>query len=92
MRPARLARRAARLVGIDGNALLPHARGLFVTPSRLGIILMIAGANSAFWVSAIALVSVAAGIELNSGLLAGLGLVVMVLSIIGLAITTADRR
>lgn len=91
MRPARLARRAARLVGIDGDAFLPRSCGRLATPSRLGIILMIAAANSAFWVSAVALASVAAGIELNPALLAGLGLVIMVLSLVGLAITMADR-
>lgn len=85
MTPARLFRRAGPVAGVDNDAL-------FFTPSRLGIIFIIAGLNSLVWVSAMALVSVAAGIEPNTGLLAGLGLVIIVLSIVGLAMTTVDRQ
>lgn len=92
MRPARLARRAARMVGIDADALPHRSRSVLLTPSRLGIILIIAGLNTAFWISAIALACAAAGIELSAALLAGLGGVIIVLSVVGLAITMVESR
>lgn len=48
--------------------------------------------NTAFWISAIALACAAAGIELSAALLAGLGGVIIVLSVVGLAITMVESR
>lgn len=63
-----------------------------IVSSRLGIILLIAGINSGFWVAAIMLWCYAFGIDTDTYYLTAFGLTVMAISVAGLAILTLERR
>jgi hypothetical protein len=54
--------------------------------------LIVAALNSALWLSAIALVGAAAGFSIEAAELAVVGLLILLLSDVGLTILMADRR
>jgi hypothetical protein len=54
--------------------------------------LIVSALNSAMWLSAIALVCAAAGISIEASDLAGVGLLILLLSDVGLTILMANRR
>jgi hypothetical protein len=65
---------------------------MFIVSSRLGVILLIAGINSGFWVLAIMAWCYAFGIDVDTSYLTAFGLIVMAISVAGLAILTLERR
>ena len=65
---------------------------MFIVSSRLGVIVLIAGISSGFWVAAIMLWCYAFGIDMDTSYLAAFGLIVMAISVAGLAILTLERR
>ena len=84
--------RTARLPRNDGAAFSDRAREMVIVSSRLGAILLVAGVNSGFWVAAIMLWCYAFGITTDTSYLTAFGLVVMAISVAGLAILTLERR
>lgn len=63
-----------------------------IVSARLGVILLIAGINTGFWVLTIMLGGYAFGIDIDTTSLAALGLIVMAISVAGLAALTLERR
>lgn len=76
----------------DGAAFSDRAREMSIVSSRLGVILFVAGINSGFWVLAIMLWCYAFGIDMDTSYLTAFGLIVMAISVAGLAILTLERR
>jgi len=83
-------REAVRLVRSDGVAA--GTRTKRIRAFKLGVIVLAAAANSAFWVVAILLAGRVTGIEINAYALAVFGLVTMAVCVFALAIFASDRR
>lgn len=65
---------------------------MLIVSSRLGAILLVAGINSAFWILAIMLWCYMFGIVMDTTYLTVVGLIVMAISVAGLAVLTLERR
>jgi hypothetical protein len=65
---------------------------MLIVSSRLGAILLVAGINSGFWILAIMLWCYMFGISMDTTYLTVVGLIVMAISVAGLAVLTLERR
>lgn len=84
--------RTARLTRNDGAAFYDRPREMLIVSSRLGAILLVAGINSGFWILAIMLWCYMFGINMDTTYLTVVGLIVMAISVAGLAVLTLERR
>ena len=83
--------RAARLARNDGAAF-DRTSEMSILSARLGMIVLGAGINAGFWVLAIMLGGYAFGIDIDTTSLTAFGLIVMAISVAGLAALTMERR
>jgi hypothetical protein len=63
-----------------------------IVSARLGVILLIAGINAGFWVLAVMFGGYAFGIDIDTTYLTAFGLIVVAISVAGLAALTMERR